>query len=61
MAMGRAHIGWRKIPPSDRVEKKVARDRIREVHLNPSAMAPAGAIPNPHPNPSGFRPPTGFY
>jgi hypothetical protein len=44
MAMGHDQIGWR--PPDD---------LTHEVYLNPTTIAPEGAIPNPHPNPSGFR------
>jgi hypothetical protein len=45
--------------------EKLARSRAREVHLNLPAIAPAGAILNPHPKSYGFRvifgPLAGFY
>jgi hypothetical protein len=44
-----------------RVEQKPARNHTREVNLNPPTITPTGAISNPHPNPSGFRSPVGFY
>jgi hypothetical protein len=43
-----------------RVEQKPARDRTCEDYQNPPTIAPAGAIPNPHLNPSGFGSPADF-
>jgi hypothetical protein len=36
------------------VEKKLVRDYIREVYLDPPVIASTGAISNPYLNPSGF-------
>jgi hypothetical protein len=45
MEMGRVRVEWRKKP---------ARDRTREVYLNPPAIALAGAIPNPNQSSFGW-------
>jgi hypothetical protein len=50
------HRGSRDGNESDlgQVEQKPTRSRTREVYVNQPAIAPVGAISNPHPNPSGF-------
>jgi hypothetical protein len=39
---------------SSQVAQKLAREGAHKVYLNPFVIAPAGAILNPHQNPSGF-------
>jgi hypothetical protein len=37
-----------------RVKQKLVYECTREIYLNPPAITPVGAIPNPHSNPLGF-------
>jgi hypothetical protein len=42
-------------PDFCQIEQKPACDHIRDDHCNSLTIALVGAIPNPHPNPSGFK------